>query len=175
MAAFLPVGHFHWGKGPQKFLGIFFLLPLKALESPYPTTTSSKEFLQNKSVKKKNISPSLKVTQNQGSGLVKSIASKYFHMESNYQRWYVSSFDGFVVKQYYKTEFCILTLKYTCIPWLLVSSRKLSTVTFPPFDVFSYRSKRSEQIMCRIFISGKTWSCLDFSSCPWRHLPQRRP
>ena len=57
------MGHFHWGKGPQKFLGIFFLLPLKALESPYPSTTSSKEFLQNKSVQKKKISPSLKVTQ----------------------------------------------------------------------------------------------------------------
>ena len=57
------MGHFHWGKGPQKFLGIFFLLPPKALESPYPTTTSSKEFLQNKSVQKKKISPSLKVTQ----------------------------------------------------------------------------------------------------------------
>ena len=48
-------------KGHKNFWG-FFLLPLKALESPYPSTTSSKEFLQNKSVQKKKISPSLKVT-----------------------------------------------------------------------------------------------------------------
>ena len=40
-------------KGHKNFWG-FFLLPLKALESCYPTTTSSKEFLQNKSVQKKN-------------------------------------------------------------------------------------------------------------------------
>ena len=40
-------------KGPKNFWG-FFLLPLKALKSRYPTTTSSKEFLQNKSVQKKN-------------------------------------------------------------------------------------------------------------------------
>ena len=33
------MGHFHWGKEPQKLLGNFFLLPLKVLESPYRTTT----------------------------------------------------------------------------------------------------------------------------------------
>ena len=33
------MGHFHWGKEPQKLLGNFFLVPLKVLESPYQTTT----------------------------------------------------------------------------------------------------------------------------------------
>ena len=56
------MGQFHWGKGPQKLLGIFFDLHLKLWEVLTKLQLSIKKFLQNHSVKK-NVSPSLKVTR----------------------------------------------------------------------------------------------------------------
>ena len=49
------MGHFHWGKEPQKLLGNFFLLPLKVLESPYETTTFHQRISPKPVGQKKNI------------------------------------------------------------------------------------------------------------------------
>ena len=54
-AAFLPVDHFHWEKGRKKFLGIFFYFRLKFWKVLTKPQLSIKEFLQNESVKKKNV------------------------------------------------------------------------------------------------------------------------
>ena len=49
-------------KGPKNYWGFFFYFHLKLWKVLTKPQLSIKEFLQNQSVKKKNISPSLKVT-----------------------------------------------------------------------------------------------------------------
>ena len=59
----------------------------------------------------------------------------------------------------------------TCIPWLSASSRKLSRLTWPSFDAFSYRSKRSKS---RVHILKfptsitRSFACLGSSFFPWQ-------
>ena len=55
-AAFLPVGHFHWGKGPQKFLGIFFYFHLKLWKVLTQPQHPAKNFSKRSRSQKKNLS-----------------------------------------------------------------------------------------------------------------------
>ena len=59
----------------------------------------------------------------------------------------------------------------TCIPWLSASSRKLSRLTWPSFEAFSYRSKRSKgRVHILKFPTSitRSFACLGSSFFPWQ-------